>query len=134
MQRPVKITRDSGANVKVLRKLELEELIMCTDVLLENGRENKKIKKKEKPAGVWSLTRWGESVWAGEVSRYDTIVRIIGKNSAADALHLDTHLRIQNEFFVTEDTDFLKKREELETEFSCRIVTPNELVELLRKV
>ncbi len=121
------ITRDSGANVKILKSLERKRYIKVFDVMLENGRENKKVKEKVLPVGVWGHSLWGESVWAGTDNKYDEIREIIGKNNIEDAMHLEVHLRSNHDYFVTEDKDFLTKREILEQRFGVNIVTPEEL-------
>ena len=134
MKTPLIITRDSGANVKALRKLERAGLIECHDVMLENGRENRKIPNKMKPIGVWGHSRWGESVWPSEDCLYDEIRQIIGKRNVGDAMHLEAHIRSGNDVFVTEDNDFLSKRDELNAEFGCEIMTPDELTDMLREM
>jgi len=129
-----KVTRDSGANVKVLRQLELDGLITVFDILLENGRENRKVKQKIKPIGVWGHSRWGESVWADKNDpAYEQILAIVGHDNVKDAMHLEAHLRSGNDVFVTEDTDFLKNRRALEAQFACTILTPAELKDRLLK-
>ncbi|MEQ8367740.1 MAG: hypothetical protein RIB61_13625 [Roseicyclus sp.] len=128
----LRVTRDSGANVRLLRRLENDGLIQIHDVLLENGRENRKVKQKLIPIAVWGQSRWDESVWAPEENHFDEICAIIGRCNAADAMHLEAHLRCGNDVFVTEDSDFISKREELEMTFSCRIRTPEELETELR--
>lgn len=124
---PLKVTRDSGANVKTLRRLEALGLITLTDILIENGRENRKVKNKALPVGVWGETRWGEAIWASENSSYDRIKEIIGVENVKDSIHLEAHIRMGNDIFVTEDNDFLTIREELKQEFGCVVMHPNEL-------
>ena len=132
MTQPIKVTRDSGANVKTLRRLERAGLIECHDVKLENGRENKKIKRKILPVMVWGHARWGEAVRADKDCYFDEISEIIGKDGIADAMHLEAHLRSEHDVFVTEDNDFLSKRDQLSAAFGCGIMTPEELAEMLQ--
>lgn len=47
-----RVTRDSGANVKLLKHLERAGCITIYDVMLENGRDNRKVKDKVLPVAV----------------------------------------------------------------------------------
>lgn len=131
--KPLSVTRDSGANVKLLKKLEKDGLIKIHDVMMENGRVNKKVKEKILPTGVWNHSVWGEFVWGSDDSAYDDILKIIGKNHIEDVMHLEAHIRSKQDYFVTEDRDFLDKREELKAAFPVKIVTPTELEGICRQ-
>ncbi len=126
------VTRDSGANLKILLSLQKGGFIKIHDVMLENGRENKKIKEKILPVAVYNYSKWGEAVWGGEDTTYSDIRKIIGRENIKDAMHLEAHIRKAHNYFVTEDRDFLDKREELETKFNIKIVTPVELEKICR--
>lgn len=128
MTQVLTVTRDAGANVKKLRDLERLGLIRCHDVLLENGRENKKISRKIRPILGYPYYVYGEGVWADENCKYNAISAIIGKEKVADAMHLEAHLRYEHDVFVSEDNDFLSKRDQLKAAFGCEIMTPDELV------
>ena len=127
--RGIKITRDSGANLKILRSLEKKGLIEIHDVLLENrtGRVSQKIL----PVAVWGQTKYGECVWASDDCKYDRIREIIGKNNIGDAIKLEAHIRNRFKYFITEDNDFLNRRSTLYREFKVNILTPVELSEIL---
>lgn len=127
------VTRDSGANVKFLLGLQNDGFIKIHDVMLENGRENKKVKDKVLPVGVYNHGKWGEFVWGGKDTTYDDVRQIIGRDNIKDAMHLEAHIRNKHDYFVTEDRDFLDKREELETKFNIKIVTPQELEKICRQ-
>jgi predicted nucleic acid-binding protein len=124
---PYFITRDSCANVKILKDLEQRGFIKVFDVMLENGRENKKFKDKIKPVFIVGTSLLGEMVLANKDCKYDDIRSIIGKQHIKDSIHLEAHIRNKFDYFVTEDHDFLDKRQELENKFLVRIVTPQEL-------
>lgn len=94
MSTPLKITRDSGANVKLLRQLEIEGYIEIYDVLIENGRENKKVRNKVLPVGVWNHTRWDEAVWGGDSRPYSDVRASIGNEHIGDAIQLEAHIRM----------------------------------------
>ena len=127
------VIRDSGANVKILKFLERKGCIKIFDVMLENGRENKKVKDKILPAGVWDHCLWDEAVWSDDDCLYDEICKIIGSNNVKDAMHLETHIRNSFDYFVTEDNDFLNKRDILKDKFNVLIVTPLELQKICEK-
>jgi len=129
-----KVTRDPSANLKILKKLEKENFIEIYDVILEGGRENQKVKRKILPVGVWNHSRWDESVWADDDNVYNDLREILGKDKIKDAMQLETHIRNKFDYFVTEDNDFLCKREVLKEKFGVNIVTPNELQELYQQV
>ncbi len=125
----IRVTRDSGANLKILKKLELLGLIDIHDVMLENGRNTKKVSKKILPVAVFDHARWDEAVFAEEGNKYDDIRSILGKEKVKDAMQLEAHLRNKLDYFVTEDTDFILIREVLKEKFGAEIVTPEELAE-----
>jgi hypothetical protein len=53
------ITADSGANLKLLRALEHQDLITITVVNLENGKHNS-VSDKVGPVAVWGKCQWGD--------------------------------------------------------------------------
>lgn len=132
MKPPLKITRDSGADVKLLKALEKEGFVEIHDVMIENGRENKKVKNKILPVGVYGQTKWGECVYSDPDCTYNDIRKIIGEENINDAIQLEAHVRNRYDYFVTEDHDFLDKRQELEKTFSIKILSPIELEQLCR--
>lgn len=124
----LKITRDSGADVKLLKILERKGWIKIFDVMLENGRDNSKVAEKMLPLGVWDHGRWGECLWADSDNQYDAIRNVVGSQNVKDAMHLEAHLRSSNDYFVTEDKDdILNKRVELRKQFGIKVVSPEEL-------
>ncbi len=131
--RKAKITRDANANVKILKSLEKKGLLEIYDVMLENGRENKKIRNKILPDGVCNHSRCDECVvGSDEDGIFGDIYKILGKNKLEDAMHLEAHIRNKHDYFITEDNDFLQKREMLEAKFGVNILTPKELQELYK--
>ncbi len=69
----------------------------------------------------------GEAVYAGVDNKYMEIREVLGADKVKDAMKLEAHLRNKLDYFVTEDNDFLKKREILKNKFGVNIVTPQEL-------
>jgi len=127
VEKVLKITRDASANVKTLKDLESKGFIKVNDVMLEGGRENRKFSRKILPGFCIGHTRIGEGVVAGDNNPYEEIRNIIGRKNVGDALHLEAHIRSCNDYFVTEDKDFLGNREELNKRFDVKILTPEEL-------
>lgn len=131
--RKLKITRDSGANLKLLRRLEQNGDIEIHDVMLESGRENRKTKKKIFPVAVFGHARFGESVFAGADNPYNELRNILGQANIEDAMQLEAHIRSKHDYFVTEDNDFLGKRLVLKERFGVEIVTPQELEQICQQ-
>lgn len=132
--KPYFITKDIGANLKKLRTLERKGLIELFQVKIET--HTPKIKNKDLPNGVWGHTKFNEMLWTSEddASRFEKIKEIIGKNNIEDAIHVDTHIREKRDYFVTEDTDILNCKDELEQTFKgLKIRTPDELLGELDK-
>lgn len=117
--------------MKKLKTLEKQGYIEIYDVKLENGRENKKVKEKILPVLVLGHTRLDECILAGEDTIYEDVRKIIGRENIKDAMHLEAHIRNGHDYFVTEDTDFLKVRDVLQKRFTIKIVTPDELISIL---
>lgn len=130
MSQPVlKVTADSGANLKLLRKLEKQGFINITVVDLENGKGNK-IKSKVGPVGVWGKFKWGDgSVWANKDSIYQDVLAVVGRLNYQDARQLEAHFRLQNHIFVTEDLgDILSNKTALKQKFGITVMSPVDLV------
>lgn len=128
--RKVKITRDSGANFKLLKNLANENYIEIFDVLTEN--ETCKVKNKILPTAIFGYSEYGACELAG-AGVYEEILEVIGKENFGDAVKLDTHIRNNFDYFITEDNDFLSKREVLKEKFGVQILTPEELKRLCQK-
>jgi len=128
----IKITRDKSAGLRKLRKFERQRLIEINEIKLENMP--KTLKKDVLPVGVFGHTKWGECVYASDNCKYGKIRQIIGQQNVKDAINLEAHLRNGFDYFITEDTHFIKDeiRAELELEFTgLSILTTNELENLL---
>lgn len=135
MSKPFTVTKDVSADLKKLKKLERKGLILIKQVKIENV--SKKVSDQPLPNGVWGHTKWDEMKWASEddAERFEQLKRIIGKGNIKDAIHVDTHIRDGNNYFVTEDTDILNVRKQLEQRFNgLKIRTPDELVTELSKI
>lgn len=125
------VTCDQNADLKRLRRLEIDGKIELHAVAIEELKHTKRIsnQNKEKPMGVWGSphAKWGEAVWGSETSSFKEIQKIIGKENHADVLHLERHVNSGRDYFVTNDNDFLKHRAVLEKTFAIRITTVDEL-------
>jgi len=123
------ITVDVSADLKRLRRLELAGQLKIFAVNIENHRETRKIQNKEPPVAVIGskITTIGNSVTAPTNNKFAPLQRIIGKQHHADILHLERHIESGRDFFITDDNDFLSKREELSRELGIRILTVDEI-------
>lgn len=135
MTKPFSVTKDVSADLKKLKMLERAGLVKVKQVRIENV--SRKIKDQPLPNGVWNHTNWDEMKWASasDAQRFEQIKQIIGKENIKDAIHVDTHIRDGNDYFVTEDNDILSVRGQLEQQFSgLKIRTPDELVSELSNI
>lgn len=123
------VTKDISADLRKLKALEKKGVIKVYQVKIENY--TKKIKNTDLSNFVFDYSLFGEGLLGSEedAERFEKIKAIIGKDKIGDALHLDTHLREKRDYFVTEDTDFLRHRSSLEKEFKgLKIRNTEELV------
>jgi hypothetical protein len=129
----ISITRDKGANLKKLRRLENDGKIQINEIQFEEMP--KKYKKAILPVAVFDQTSWDQCVLAGDDCKYEEIREIIGKSNVRDAINLEAHLRNGFDYFVTEDkNEFIKngRREMLESKFlGLKIVTVVELEHII---
>jgi len=125
----VKITRDSCANLRKLKKLADLGYIEIHDVSFEN--KTPKVKNKILPVGVYGQTKYGECLYAGKDCKYDEIRSVLGKQNIGDAIKLEAHTRNGFEYFVTEDSDFLRKKGILARKFGIKVISPNDLAKKL---
>jgi hypothetical protein len=129
-KKSLKITRDSGANLTILKELEKHGCIEIHDVLGEN--ETVKVENKSNPVAVVGHCKLGDgSVYAGNDCKYSGIVEVIGKDNIQDARKLETHVRYKHDYFVTEDKDdILSNWLELKNKFGIKVIDPEKLKEL----
>lgn len=126
--------------------------IVKTDVMdTEFVGAHPKFKKKSQKyhedlgVGVWGHSRWDHFLWGGEnmnyplekirdllFPRFQNLKGDAKKRAIRDAMHLATHYMCKRDFFVTEDKNFVKKRNRLEKVFRVKILTPNECIEKLK--
>ena len=144
----IKVYLDSNVDVKLIKKtvknifgdVEIKFLQWPVD------KRNKNIKDFGLPAGeiTWSddnLT-WEESnfTWAdySPTEKYEQVIQIIGKNNRRDCIHFDVAIKNKCHFFLTEDKDFLQKRDQLEVLSCVEIFDPSkhldEFIESLKKM
>ena len=55
------------------------------------------------------------------------------KNQTRDVMHIITHRDHKRDFYITNDSDFLSKKEELKTRYSINVMSPKECVSYLEK-
>jgi hypothetical protein len=136
MNKKLTVTLDSGVDYKRARKLEVEGLIEITMVNFENGRENRKAKVKQNPTAVWDQTNWDEMVWADEEDVFfEGLKTLLGANHIKDCIQLEAHHKSGRDYFVSEDKDdILSRKEELEELFGIKVLTLDELEEVIKSL
>ena len=135
-QKKLKITMDSGVDLKRLKILEKDGLVEIHDVKGENFARSVRCRE----SAVFILdhsTLDGEDVLTDNSERYEKIIQIIGRGNFQDARKLDAHIREEFDYFVTNNPrDFIynNKREKLQNSFSeLKIVTIDELEDICQK-
>ncbi len=130
------VTKDINANYKKLKALERKGFIKVINIRLENNRGRKNAILPTATLGHTHLSEMQLEVTmsSSQKSVLDKLKQIIGVNNIKDCIHLEAHIRDGYDYFVTEDTDVLDKREQLVKEFpKLQIYTTVELVKLLEK-
>ncbi|MFZ1661119.1 MAG: hypothetical protein WAT77_04105 [Paracoccaceae bacterium] len=124
---------DKNADLKALKKVEVSGLVELFAVAIEGFEDTGKLRNKEPPVAVWDspLAGWDNSVWGSDDSRYEEIEKIVGRQNHGDCLHLERHIEIGRDVFVTDDNDFLSCRDQLAEAFGVTILT---VVELVKRV
>lgn len=135
------VTWDPSADLKILRRLEQDEQIELWAVKIEAAVSTKKIPnaRKRLPTVIIGSQfatigeKPGNAKIASDETPYQRINEILGPGHHADALHLEDHIVSGRDLFATSDTDFLKHRDQLQSEFSIRIMTAQEIIEALSR-
>lgn len=128
------ITADINANLKKLKRLEQQALIEIYQIGIETPSPKT---KKILPTAVSNHVVFGQAVFGSEESSitFEKIKTLVGKNNIKDAMHLSNHIRDKRDYFVTEDKDILKARQQLKQYFpGLKIRTSNELLTELSKL
>jgi len=95
--------------------------------------------------GVWNHSRWNHSRFDGDSIDYplDDIRNLLfphfdklsddeKRRAIRDSMHLATHKMHNRDFFVTEDKDFLDKKDSIKEHFVITVLSPTQLVERLK--
>lgn len=134
----LKITMDSGVNLKRLNILKERGLIEIHDVKGENYAHS--VKNRENAAFVLEHSCFDEDdilLDKDGVRRYNDIRTIIGNDNYKDAIKLEAHIREGLDYFVTNNPrDFIYdgKRESLQSRFKdLKIITIEELEKICQK-
>lgn len=131
MHKGFKVTRDSDVDMKRLRHLKDSCGIEIFDVQIDTvSKRTEKIPS----IGVYGLSKYGESIYSSDATVLNGIVKIIGMNNIKDAMKLEGHIRNKNDYFITQDHDFLDKRIDLEKKFNIKILDITELENLCFKI
>lgn len=126
----LKVSCDENVHFKNIRKLEMAGHIEIHATNIEGITQNRKATNKHPPTATIDgrFGFIGSSAITDDGSRLNRIERIIGAGNHGDVAHFEAHLRGKRDVFVTDDNDFLSKRQELEDTFGTRILTTSELL------
>ena len=126
----LKLTVDGNADQKILRKLAAKGYVELHAINIESMLDNKKIKHKDLPLAVYGSphSTYGNSVYAADDTIYPTISKAMTRDNHGDALQLEGHIRSGRDVLVSDDKDFLARREELLNKFGAVIKSTEEIV------
>jgi hypothetical protein len=90
------------------------------------------MKRKDKPIGVIDSphSTLDNCVFASKDTIYPEISAAMTKGNHGDAMQLEGHLRSGRDVFVTDDKDFLNRREFLKEKFGVTIKSAREISEM----
>jgi hypothetical protein len=135
----INVYLDSNVDVKLIKKTikNIFEDVEIKFLQWPVDKRNKNIKNFGLPAGeiTWSddnLT-WEASnfTWAdySPTEKYECVKQIVGKNNRRDCIHFDIAIKNKCQFFLTEDKDFLQKRDHLEALSGIKIFDPSKYLD-----
>ena len=132
----LKISCDRNANIKALGKLHLEGKIEIHGVAIEGHEDNRKLPNKTLPYTFIGspFSRIGRCKIAPAETPKEEIEKIIGRQHHGDVIHFLDHVLSERDIFVTDDNDFLSKRDILEERFKTKILTVDEFLEIMSEV
>ncbi|WP_164681976.1 hypothetical protein [Fuscovulum blasticum] len=126
------LTVDANANQKILRQLKRKGFVELHAMNIENMKENNKLKMKDMPLAVFDSphSTIGNSVIAANDTIWPKISATMTKDNHGDAMQLEGHIRSGRDVFVTDDRDFLDRREVLKEKFGVTIKSTEEIAEV----
>ncbi|MBR9864878.1 MAG: hypothetical protein GYB24_15680 [Rhodobacteraceae bacterium] len=109
------LTVDGNANQRLLRQLESQGFVEIHALNIESAIDNKKLKRKHMPLAVFDSphSTIGNSVIAADDTIWPDISAAMTKDNHGDAMQLEGHIRSGRDIFVTDDKDFLERRDAL---------------------
>jgi hypothetical protein len=126
------LTVDGNANQKLLRQLQKKGLVELHAMNIESMINNKKLKKKDMPLAVVDSphSTIGNSVIAANDTIWPKIAAAMTKDNHGDAMQLEGHIRSGRDVFVTDDRDFLERRDKLKKQFGVTVKSTKEIAEM----
>lgn len=130
--RKILLTVDGNANQKILRKLEGQGFVELHAINIESAIDNRKLKRKDMPLAVVDSphSTIGNCVIAADDTIWPNISNAMTKDNNGDAMQLDGHIRSGRDIFVTDDKDFLKRRDALKQKFGVTVKSTQEIAEM----
>ncbi len=109
----------------------------------QKGKDKLKGYDKDIEVGVWGHSRFGSSLWGGEVDSrlFNEIkktlnpgIKKLNENQIKDSMHLQTHINCKRDFFITDDKKhIISKKNELKDRLGIVVCTPKEYCEKIIK-
>lgn len=123
------LTVDANANQRFLRQLESRGFVELHAINIENMTDNKKMKRKHMPLAVLDSphSTIGNCVIASNETIWPEVSAAMTKGNHGDAMQLEGHIRSGRDVFVTDDRDFLSRRDRLKEQFGVTVKSTEEI-------
>jgi len=118
--------------------------IMETEFLKGKGYKQGIDKSKNYSAdtevGVWGHSRWGSALYedkddSNNLEKIKKIlfpkIEILTDRQIKDCMHLQTTIKYNREYFITNDKNFLKKKETIKEKLGAKIYSPEEFCKII---
>ncbi|MEP0190056.1 MAG: hypothetical protein ABJE00_06535 [Erythrobacter sp.] len=126
------LTVDGNANQKLLRRLESKGFVELHALNMESMISNKKMNRKDMPLAVLDSphSTLDNCVIAANDTIYSNVSNVMTKDNHGDAMQLEGHIRSGRDVFVTDDRDFLDRRDALKGQFGVEVKSTKEIAEM----
>lgn len=125
----ISLTVDGNANQRLLRRLERDGFVEIHAMNIESAIGNKRLNRKDMPLAVIGSphSTIGNCVIAADNTIWADISAVMTRDNHGDAMQLEGHIRSGRDIFVTDDKDFLNRRDALKKKFGVTVKSTQEI-------
>jgi len=129
------LTVDGNADQRLLRQLENQGFVEIHAINIESAIDNKKLTRKDMPLAVFDSphSTFDNCVIASDDTIWPDISAAMTKDNHGDAMQLEGHIRSGRDIFVTDDKDFLNRRDALREKFGVTVKSTREIAEMFNR-